>query len=125
MIFIRQASGGAKLSKGGPREPWHDCHQVYVVGAAAWEVLKNFEQIWIKKSIDHVSATEMPIRKDKNEDNVPVIVMVRAYRRPDYSGLTLSEPESLGLRTMWKIYSGVKVVDKNCVHLVALRTQFL
>ena len=50
MIFIRQASGGAKLSKGGPREPWHDCHQVCVVGAAAWDVLKNFEQRWIKKS---------------------------------------------------------------------------
>ncbi|KFK38694.1 hypothetical protein AALP_AA3G147900 [Arabis alpina] len=92
--FYQTSVAGAKLSKGGPREPWHDCH-VCVVGAAAWDVLKNFEQRWAKqcnpsvlvntsgirnlvnrtgpteehdrkwnvqvlRSIDHVSATEMP-----------------------------------------------------------------
>ncbi|KAJ0242382.1 Phospholipase D alpha 4 [Hirschfeldia incana] len=94
--FYQTSLAGAKLSRGGPREPWHDCH-VCVVGAAAWDVLKNFEQRWTKqcnpsvlvntegirnlvnrtgpetteeddrkwnvqvlRSIDHVSATEMP-----------------------------------------------------------------
>ncbi|ESQ29962.1 hypothetical protein EUTSA_v10011259mg [Eutrema salsugineum] len=91
--FYQTSVAGAKQSRGGPREPWHDCH-VCVVGAAAWDVLKNFEQRWTKqcnpsvlvntsgirnlvnrttteednrnwnvqvlRSIDHVSATEMP-----------------------------------------------------------------
>ncbi|XP_010462361.1 PREDICTED: phospholipase D alpha 4-like [Camelina sativa] len=92
--FYQTSVAGAKLSRGGPREPWHDCH-VSVVGAAAWDVLKNFEQRWTKqcnpsvlvntsgirnlvnltgpteesnrkwnvqvlRSIDHISATEMP-----------------------------------------------------------------
>ncbi|CAN8288014.1 unnamed protein product [Cochlearia groenlandica] len=95
--FYQTSVAGAKLSRGGPREPWHDCH-TSVVGGAAWDVFKNFEQRWTKqcnpsvlvntlgirnlvnrtrpatayeeddrkwnvqvlRSIDHVSATEMP-----------------------------------------------------------------
>ncbi|XP_010501124.1 PREDICTED: phospholipase D alpha 4-like [Camelina sativa] len=92
--FYQTSVAGAKLSRGGPREPWHDCH-VSVVGGAAWDILKNFEQRWTKqcnpsvlvntsgirnlvyltgpteesnrkwnvqvlRSIDHISAREMP-----------------------------------------------------------------
>lgn len=39
---------GASLRKGGPREPWHDVH-CRVEGAAAWDVLFNFEQRWRKQ----------------------------------------------------------------------------
>jgi phospholipase D1/2 len=39
---------GASISKGGPREPWHDIH-CRVEGPAAWDVLENFEQRWRKQ----------------------------------------------------------------------------
>lgn len=39
---------GASISKGGPREPWHDIH-CRVEGPAAWDVLENFEQRWKKQ----------------------------------------------------------------------------
>ncbi|XP_047949831.1 phospholipase D alpha 1-like [Salvia hispanica] len=39
---------GADIRRGGPREPWHDIH-CKVEGAAAWDVLYNFEQRWRKQ----------------------------------------------------------------------------
>ncbi|KAL8492798.1 hypothetical protein ACS0TY_024116 [Phlomoides rotata] len=39
---------GATITKGGPREPWHDIH-CKVEGPAAWDVVYNFEQRWRKQ----------------------------------------------------------------------------
>ncbi|KAI7755614.1 hypothetical protein M8C21_016687, partial [Ambrosia artemisiifolia] len=39
---------GAAISKGGPREPWHDIH-CRLDGPIAWDVLYNFEQRWTKQ----------------------------------------------------------------------------
>ncbi|KAL5697991.1 phospholipase D [Ranunculus cassubicifolius] len=39
---------GAAISKGGPREPWHDIH-CRLEGPIAWDVLFNFEQRWRKQ----------------------------------------------------------------------------
>ncbi|KAJ3669517.1 hypothetical protein LUZ60_011467 [Juncus effusus] len=39
---------GSSIAKGGPREPWHDIH-CRLEGAAAWDVLCNFEQRWRKQ----------------------------------------------------------------------------
>ncbi|PIA42459.1 hypothetical protein AQUCO_02000122v1 [Aquilegia coerulea] len=39
---------GASISKGGPREPWHDIHS-RLEGPVAWDVLDNFEQRWRKQ----------------------------------------------------------------------------
>ncbi|KAH6825402.1 phospholipase D alpha 1 [Perilla frutescens var. hirtella] len=39
---------GADIKKGGPREPWHDIH-CKLEGAAAWDVVFNFEQRWRKQ----------------------------------------------------------------------------
>ncbi|XP_010500864.1 PREDICTED: phospholipase D alpha 2-like isoform X1 [Camelina sativa] len=36
---------GAAITKGGPREPWHDIH-CRLEGPIAWDVLYNFEQRW-------------------------------------------------------------------------------
>jgi len=33
----------------GPREPWHDLHSK-IDGPAAYDVLKNFEERWLKAS---------------------------------------------------------------------------
>lgn len=46
--FYQTSIAGASLNKGGPREPWHDAHAC-VIGEAAWDVLKNFEQRWTKQ----------------------------------------------------------------------------
>ncbi|XP_022997750.1 phospholipase D alpha 4 [Cucurbita maxima] len=47
--FYQTSISGAKLQKGGPREPWHDVH-ARVTGEAAWDILTNFEQRWTKQS---------------------------------------------------------------------------
>nr|XP_043635662.1 phospholipase D alpha 1 [Erigeron canadensis] len=39
---------GASITKGGPREPWHDIHS-RLEGPVAWDVLFNFEQRWKKQ----------------------------------------------------------------------------
>lgn len=39
---------GACITKGGPREPWHDIHS-RLEGPIAWDVLFNFEQRWKKQ----------------------------------------------------------------------------
>lgn len=39
---------GASITKGGPREPWHDIH-CRLEGPVAWDVLYNFEQRWRKQ----------------------------------------------------------------------------
>ncbi|GAV87053.1 C2 domain-containing protein/PLDc domain-containing protein/PLD_C domain-containing protein [Cephalotus follicularis] len=39
---------GASITKGGPREPWHDIHS-RLEGPIAWDVLFNFEQRWRKQ----------------------------------------------------------------------------
>ncbi|XP_024979241.1 phospholipase D alpha 1-like isoform X1 [Cynara cardunculus var. scolymus] len=38
----------AAITKGGPREPWHDIHS-RLEGPIAWDVLFNFEQRWKKQ----------------------------------------------------------------------------
>lgn len=39
---------GGAITKGGPREPWHDIHS-RLEGPIAWDVLFNFEQRWRKQ----------------------------------------------------------------------------
>nr|CAB3490349.1 unnamed protein product [Digitaria exilis] len=46
--FYQGNINGATISKGGPREPWHDIH-CKIEGPAAWDVLHNFEQRWRKQ----------------------------------------------------------------------------
>ncbi|GKV06309.1 hypothetical protein SLEP1_g18209 [Rubroshorea leprosula] len=46
--FHQPSIPGASISKGGPREPWHDIH-CRLEGPVAWDVLFNFEQRWNKQ----------------------------------------------------------------------------
>ncbi|KAK6941658.1 Phospholipase D/Transphosphatidylase, partial [Dillenia turbinata] len=46
--FHQPNFAGASISKGGPREPWHDIHS-RLEGPIAWDVLFNFEQRWMKQ----------------------------------------------------------------------------
>lgn len=44
----------ADLHHGGPREPWHDAHSK-LEGLAAWDVLTNFQQRWVKQAPSEIS----------------------------------------------------------------------
>ncbi|KAK1318058.1 Phospholipase D epsilon [Acorus calamus] len=46
--FYQISFTGASLHKGGPREPWHDTHAC-IAGAAARDVLSNFEDRWSRQ----------------------------------------------------------------------------
>ncbi|KAL1212636.1 Phospholipase D alpha 3 [Cardamine amara subsp. amara] len=46
--FYQPNFDGASIQKGGPRQPWHDIH-CRLDGPAAWDVLYNFEQRWMKQ----------------------------------------------------------------------------
>lgn len=46
--FYQTSIPGANFKKGGPREPWHDAHAC-VRGEAAWDIMQNFEQRWVKQ----------------------------------------------------------------------------
>ncbi|XP_058074446.1 phospholipase D alpha 1-like isoform X3 [Magnolia sinica] len=46
--FYQGNFNGASITKGGPRQPWHDIH-CRLEGPIAWDVLFNFEQRWRKQ----------------------------------------------------------------------------
>ncbi|KAL3511886.1 hypothetical protein ACH5RR_024603 [Cinchona calisaya] len=46
--FHQPNFAGASITKGGPREPWHDIHS-RLEDPIAWDVLFNFEQRWRKQ----------------------------------------------------------------------------
>lgn len=49
------------ITKGGPREPWHDIHS-RLEGPIAWDVLFNFEQRWKKQGGKDVLVPLMELR---------------------------------------------------------------
>ncbi|XP_021716431.1 phospholipase D alpha 4-like [Chenopodium quinoa] len=73
--FYQTNIAGASLHKGGPREPWHDAHAC-ITGEAAWDVLNNFEQRWIKQcdpallipanAIETLNKSSPPSDSDRN-----------------------------------------------------------
>ncbi|XP_024983012.1 phospholipase D alpha 1-like isoform X3 [Cynara cardunculus var. scolymus] len=46
--FHQPNFSGASITRGGPREPWHDVH-CKLEGPIAWDILYNFEQRWTKQ----------------------------------------------------------------------------
>lgn len=67
--FYQTSLSGASLLKGGPREPWHDTHAC-IIGEAAWDVLKNFEQRW-KKQCDPSLLVPLKTISDLYHQNTP------------------------------------------------------
>eukprot|EP00898_Chlorokybus_atmophyticus_P004152 jgi/Chlat1/4738/Chrsp300S00815 len=52
--FRQKCIPGATQDNGGPREPWHDLH-AFVDGPAAWDVLTNFTERWLKQAKQYAS----------------------------------------------------------------------
>ncbi|KAK4413931.1 Phospholipase D alpha 1 [Sesamum alatum] len=65
---------GAVITKGGPREPWHDIHS-RLEGPIAWDVLFNFEQRWRKQG-----GTDVLLQMRELDD---VIIPPSPVRYPD------------------------------------------
>lgn len=81
---------GASITKGGPREPWHDIH-CRLEGAVAWDVLYNFEQRW---------------RKQVGEDGLfPLSKLEQITVRPS-PVTTLEDPETWNVQLFRSIDGG-------------------
>ncbi|KAL0686005.1 hypothetical protein Bca4012_052853 [Brassica carinata] len=89
---------GASIKKGGPREPWHDIH-CKLDGPAAWDVLYNFEQRWMKQgsgrrylvSMERLSEITVPPLPFVKSDDVEGWT-VQIFRSID-DGAVLGFPE--------------------------------
>lgn len=63
----------AASEKSGPREPWHDIHS-HITGAAAWDVLENFESRWIRqaprsmRSKLHMNTKDLFVQQSEEEE---------------------------------------------------------
>lgn len=67
--FYQINIAGARLHKGGPREPWHDVHAC-VTGEAAWDVLTNFEQRWTKQCDPSLLVSISSIQNLAHKSNI-------------------------------------------------------
>ncbi|CAI0416683.1 unnamed protein product [Linum tenue] len=92
---------GASITKGGPREPWHDVH-CKLEGPVAWDVLYNFEQRW-RKQVADINNKNLLIPQEKLEglisrpfpvlqSNDPEAWNVQIFRSID-GGAVLGFPE--------------------------------
>lgn len=54
-----QACALGTAAESGPREPWHDIHS-HVTGAAAWDILENFEDRWKMQAADSMREALYP-----------------------------------------------------------------
>lgn len=68
--FQQKNFGNADYEHGGPREPWHDAHSK-LDGMAAWDVLTNFEQRWIRQAPKEYADNSLVKIKD-NPDVFPL-----------------------------------------------------
>ncbi|KAI3936392.1 hypothetical protein MKW98_000666 [Papaver atlanticum] len=58
--FYQHCFSGSQLTKGCPREPWHDIHSS-LEGPIAWDVLHNFEQRWKKQELSAIVNPPSPV----------------------------------------------------------------
>ncbi|XP_078447982.1 phospholipase D gamma 1-like [Wolffia australiana] len=87
----------------GPREPWHDLH-CKIEGSAAYDVLRNFEERWVKSSKRH------GIKKLKKFDDSLLMV----DRIPDIIGLEGSVSHRDGDPETWHVQI-FRSIDSNSV----------
>lgn len=61
---------GSSIQKGGPRQPWHDVH-CRLEGPAAYDVLTNFVQRWIKQGGTEATLVETSPFISRFESSLP------------------------------------------------------
>ena len=67
----------------GPRQPWHDIH-AKVEGPIALDIKQNFEERWIKLSVQDVSPL-YEINEDEFILDAPAVVQGHLYRWTEHS----------------------------------------
>ncbi|KAI7738068.1 hypothetical protein M8C21_018057 [Ambrosia artemisiifolia] len=98
---------------GCPREPWHDLHS-RIEGPAAYDVLKNFEERWLRASKPH------GIRKMKKSADDSLL---KIERIPDILGIedalctNEQDPEGWHVQHIDIKYTEVNVSAVNLVHI--------
>lgn len=98
--FLQQGS-----TTGCPREPWHDLHSK-IDGPAAYDVLTNFEERWLRASKRHglkklkSSSDDMLLKIER----IPEILGIH-----DSSYLHENDPEAWHVQVMFRT-SGIPLV---------------
>ncbi|XP_076895097.1 phospholipase D alpha 1-like isoform X1 [Bidens hawaiensis] len=93
---------GATITRGGPREPWHDIH-CRLEGPIAWDVLYNFEQRWAKQvgtrfiytlpELDKFITDPTPVRTS-NDENTWNVQLFRSIDGGAVSGFPVKPEEA-------------------------------
>ncbi|KAA8525461.1 hypothetical protein F0562_007316 [Nyssa sinensis] len=92
---------GSSITRGGPREPWHDIH-CRLEGPVAWDVLYNFEQRWLKQAGEDKSLFSLseldeliihPTEFTSSQD--PETWNVQLFRSIDGGAAAFSVPKKL------------------------------
>ncbi|EPS57371.1 hypothetical protein M569_17447, partial [Genlisea aurea] len=72
---------------GCPREPWHDLH-CKIDGPAAYDVLRNFEERWMKASTWYLRPHKLRALGDDS--------LLKLDRMPDIMGIIEAEADAVG-----------------------------
>ncbi|KAL3162479.1 hypothetical protein ABBQ32_010140 [Trebouxia sp. C0010 RCD-2024] len=80
--FHQACIAGADISKGGPRQPWHDIH-CKLEGPVAWDVYHNFIQRWRGQAREYRQKQLLSLDKDKNASRLHVPVIERSVTKED------------------------------------------
>ncbi|KAH9299271.1 hypothetical protein KI387_030953, partial [Taxus chinensis] len=117
--FLQNNFDGADLRRGGPREPWHDAHSK-IEGPAAWDVVTNFTQRWIKQAnprllLDLQDLKEPEVPEGTESWNVQIF---RSIDDGSAVGFPANPSPELGLVTVKD-----QVVDQSihCAYVEAIR----
>ncbi|KAG0455248.1 hypothetical protein HPP92_024540 [Vanilla planifolia] len=111
--FYQPSIPAARLPRGGPRQPWHDTHAC-VVGAAARDVLANFDQRWAK-----LSGAETPSSHPAYDDNAGGDWIVQIFRSID-----AESAEGLPRKTEHSIYDAHVSAIRKAQRYIYIENQY-
>ncbi|XP_047342276.1 phospholipase D alpha 4 [Impatiens glandulifera] len=95
--FYQTSISGANLLKGGPREPWHDTHAC-IIGEAACDILRNFEQRWRKEFNPSLLLPETIISELHHHSSIQRDWNVQVFRSIDHFS-AMQMPKYLSIET--------------------------
>ncbi|KAL6569232.1 Phospholipase D [Orobanche hederae] len=133
MIFHQPNFEGAAITKGGPREPWHDIRS-RLEGPVAWDVLFNFEQRWRKqggkdillnlRELQDIIIPPSPVTFADDEEtwNVQLFRSIDEAEEAAKAGLVSGKENIIDRIFSWKLFwlefEDMKDEDIGALHLV-------